>query len=88
MNLAAGCSEKVVLHDADMVASLVRVLQGIGSGAITELEKSTGEIESLKVHRDWMSGVELWGCTLDLSHAYKQLGGVPGFLVDDWRSSA
>ena len=77
VNLAAGCSEKVVLHDADMVASLIRVFQGIGSGVITELTKSTGEGKSLSVHRDWKSGVELWGCTLDLSHAYKQLAVTP-----------
>ena len=77
VNLAAGSVEKVTLHDADVIASLIRALQGVGSGSITQLEKSDGTIKQLRAHPDWKSNIPILGRTIDLSRAYKQLVAHP-----------
>ena len=73
VNLAFQSVEKLSLHDADVVANFVRVLEEVCSGHIKSLVCSDGTVHQVRPHRDWKSGAQLVGTTMDLASAYKQL---------------
>ena len=75
-NAASGCNDKLTLHDTDTLTTLIRLLERILKGEVTEIPLLSGIILPIKIHEAWKKDhlVLNWkGCTIDLRFAYKQL---------------
>ena len=75
VNTTFGCQDKLVLHDVDFVAAMIRTIQSVLSGNESVCD-STGTPRVVSTHSAWNSGntpIREWaGKTIDLSEAYKQ----------------
>ena len=76
-NLAYGCQDKLVLHDADFLAAVLRTIESVfaGSRSVTDSEGNEHQIQVSKaIDLDTFG----WkGKTIDLSEAYKQCATSP-----------
>eukprot|EP00971_Amphidinium_carterae_P114468 2268135-Amphidinium_carterae.1 len=76
VNAAYATPFKLDFTDVDTLAVAVGLIADLVTGARREVTLRDGSIRAVRVHRAWMS--EEWlGQTLDLAHAYKQLGVKP-----------
>jgi hypothetical protein len=76
VNSACGMHDKIDLHDADMIACLIRLLeQMVGSeGKQLRFTLRDGSVRKCVVRKEWLKPGSVWkGKTFDLKAAYKQL---------------
>ena len=76
VNTACGMHDKIDLHDADVVSSVIRGFEQCALSTRHEMEfiLSGGTVRKCKAKRAWFSKDSKWkGKTFDLKAAYKQL---------------
>ena len=80
VNACFVAGEKIGLHDVDVVAGVIRLLDEACAGQIDRVVLSDGSVRPLRVHPDWRKGARITGKSMDLSSAYKQLAVNPKSL--------
>ena len=73
INDALMTTEKLQLHDLDVVVETLKYIQDCVVDKNIYMELSTGEVLQGSVHEDWPDDLEWLGRTLDLMAAYKNL---------------
>ena len=80
INTTFGCHDKLVLHDVDFVASVIKSVEKLIAGAGTLVDED-GTSVPIPTHSAWKQGatsISAWvGKTIDLSEAYKQCATHP-----------
>ena len=73
INDALTTTEKLQLHDLDVVVETLKFIQDCVENKNVYIELATGEVLQGSVHEDWPDDMEWQGRTLDLMAAYKNL---------------
>ena len=77
LNCLFGTHDKLVLHDTDTLASLIKLIESLVSKQCSTVQFGGDISKELKLHPDWTQRTESqrpwFGKTKDLSQAYKQL---------------
>ena len=80
VNACFVAGEKIDLHDVDVVAGVIRLLDEACAGKIDRVVLSDGSVRPLRVHPDWRKGARITGKSTDLSSSYKQVAVNPKSL--------